>query len=170
MPQTKYTTEKQIEEMRQEIQQEKQKMSGSVTQKRSVRNTAGWILFSVVIMVLVGVIISVNITKSRGEIPSIGGYQLFVIESGSMEPTLNIGTVILMHKPKDSEALKENTIVTFRTPSAEIVTHRIVQVITTEDGERLYQTKGDNPQNSIDPDPLTPERVIGVYIAKVPLT
>ncbi|UWG95378.1 signal peptidase I [Dehalobacter sp. DCM] len=170
MSQTKYTTQEQIEEMRREILKEKQKLQGIVRKRRPPLETVGQVLFLSTVVLLVGAIISINITKSRGEIPSIGGYALFLIESGSMEPTLKTGSVILSHKPKDPGTLKEDTIVTFRTLSDKIVTHRIVGVVTSGNGQIGYQTKGDNPQNTVDPNLLTPDRVIGVYIAKVPLT
>lgn len=176
----RYTTPEQIEEMRQEIRREKEKRtaSGTVKKERIWRlspgklavKTAGWVVFVSLVLLLAGTIVSVNMAKSRGEIPSLLGFQFFVIESGSMEPTLDIGSVILSKKIKDRENLKVNDIVTFKNLTGAVVTHRIVEVSPGEKGEVIYRTKGDNPRNSIDQDPLTPDRVLAVFVAKIPLT
>lgn len=180
MTQTKYTTQEQIEAMRKEILREKEKMTRISTGKSLARNRlpqgkqvwkkAGQVIFAALMLVLVWSIISIQMTKSRGEIPSVLGFQLFAIESGSMEPTLKIGAVIVSRKPKDPEMLTENDIVTFRTLANVIVTHRIIEVVINNDGSKAYRTKGDNPKNSADQELLTLNRVIGVFVAKIPLT
>lgn len=180
MQKGKYTTPEQIEEMRRELQREKQKISGAPTvegdkerklrKKKLAAKAAGWAVFISVVLLLVTAIASIYMAKSRGEVPSLLGFQLFVVESGSMEPTLDIGSVILCRKPKNAAELRENNIVTFKTLSGFIVTHRIVQVNTDGSGRVTYRTKGDNPHNSIDQEVLTPDRVLAVFIAKIPLT
>lgn len=179
MSQTKYTTQEQIEAMRQEILREKEKMAGissgngpskgRLSLRRQALKTVGGAIFLALCLFLVWSIISIQITKSRGEIPNVLGFQLFAVESGSMEPTLKVGVVIVSRKPKDPETLKVNDIVTFRTLSEAIVTHRIIEVMD-DNGSKAYRTKGDNPINSPDQDLLTPNRVIGVFFARVPLT
>lgn len=166
--------------MRKEILLEKQKMSGGSTaednirknqqRKNSLVKTGGWIMFLSVVLVLVSSIISVNIAKSKGEIPNILGFNLFVVESGSMEPTLNIGSVILCRKFNNTSSLKINDVVTFKNLSGYIVTHRIVGIVTDEHGGTAYHTKGDNPKNSVDQELLTPDRVLAKFILKIPLT
>jgi signal peptidase I len=181
MQQTKLTTQEQIDEMRKEILREKQKMSGirmpeaigseKLRKKKTVVRIAGRVVYLSVILMLIAALVLINMAKNRGEIPSLpGGFQLFTVESGSMEPTLNVGSVILCRKPQNAESLKENNIVTFRTLSGFIVTHRIVNVITDQDGNIAFRTKGDNPNNSTDQEVLTPDRVIAVFIARIPLT
>lgn len=179
MTQTKHTTQEQIEAMRQEILREKEKMAGISSGKvsstgrlplrRQAMKIVSGVIFLALCLLLVWSIISIQITKSRGEIPNVLGFQLFAVESGSMEPTLKIGAVIVSRKPKDPENLKVNDVVTFRTLSNAIVTHRIIEVLN-DNGSKAYRTKGDNPINSPDQDLLTPNRVIGVFFAKIPLT
>lgn len=180
MTQTKYTTQEQIETMRQEILREKEKMLGlssenscsivRLPQARKVFKTIGGVVFLVVSLLLVWSIISIQMTKSRGEIPNVLGFQLFAVESGSMEPTLKIGTVIVSRKPKDPQSLSVDNIVTFRTLSNAVVTHRIIEVVVDANGRIAYRTKGDNPQNSADQELLTPNRVIGLFVVRIPLT
>lgn len=181
MPEGKHTTQEQIDEMRRELQREKQKAYGAGTRggrrskssgkRKLAAKAAGWVVFTSIVLVLGAAIVSINVTKNRGGIPSLpGGYQLFVVESGSMEPTFKVGVVILSRKPKDANSLKANDVVTFRTLSGSIVTHRIIEVTKDEKGNIGYRTKGDNPKNSVDRELLTPDRVIAVFLAKVPLT
>jgi signal peptidase len=172
MSPTKYTTPEQIEEMRREIRREKEKSAnregtaGSWRRRlpsgRKVIHLGGWLVFSTLVLVLVTAIIAINITKSRGEIPNIGGFQLFSVESGSMEPTLPVGSLILSRVPKDPGSLAGGDIVTFKTLSGFVVTHRIIEVLPNADGTAAYRTKGDNPRNSPDQELLTEDRVIGL--------
>lgn len=172
---SKYTTQEQIEEMRKEILQEKEKISQRGRQKqqinkKSVFKIGGQLLFVGVILLLVANLILIQVAKSRGEIPGILGFHLFVVESGSMEPTLDIGAVLLSRTPKNPANLKVKDVVTFKTLSGHIVTHRIIEVVVDEEGQTAYHTKGDNPKNSVDQELLTPDRVLAVFIMKIPLT
>ncbi len=175
-----HTTQEQIDEMRREIQREKQKAAGisaagggrkrSHQKKRRRIKLVGQVAFFSMVILLSAAIISIQITRSKGGIPSLLGFQMFVVESGSMEPTLNVGTVILSRKPEHAENLGENDIVTFRSLAGAVITHRIVEVVTGGDGNVAFHTKGDNPRNSVDQELLTPDRVLGRFVLKVPLT
>jgi signal peptidase len=180
MPATKLTTKEQIDEMREELKRAKDKMhkvkqpgrpgenKGRV--RKLVFRIIGWILFSAIVLSLLAALASVYIAKSKGEVPNLFGFQLFAVESGSMDPTLKIGTIILTKRPKDPAALEKGDIVTFETTAGAIVTHRIVAVTTEESGKTAYQTKGDNPINSPDVELLAPDRVLAVFLARIPLT
>jgi signal peptidase len=87
-----------------------------------------------------------------------------------MQPTFDIGTVILSKEPSDPSNLSVGDVVTFKSLNDTTVTHRIIEVVTDEDGSIKYRTKGDNPLNSPDSELLDPERVISVYVFKIPLT
>ncbi len=179
MSQSKYTTDEQIESMRREIALQKQLSEdgalhggkfGKLRRKHSGMKILGWVVFAAVVSMLAGAIFMVQAAKSRGEVPGFLGYHLFSIESGSMEPTLKTGSVILCRTSGHPDELGKDTIVTFKTLSGYIVTHRIIEVRTGSDGNVLYGTKGDNPVNSPDKELLSPDRVIAVFVAKIPLT
>ena len=174
---SKYTTQEQIEAMRSEILREMQKKFGDAakTERKVFIERAfkacTWIVFLSVFTLLIVTLIGVYAAKSRGETPTIfGAYQLFAVESGSMEPTLAVGSVIVSKKTEHPESLKINQIVTFHMLSGVVVTHRIIEVIKDESGHTFYRTKGDNPKNSWDEELLDPARVIGVFAAKIPFT
>jgi len=77
------------------------------------------------------------------------GYQNFVIYSGSMEPTVKVGSLLLT-RPANVEDLQVGDVITYRSPGNHTtLTHRIVS-IRQQDGERVFKTKGDA---SLQPDP-----------------
>lgn len=173
MERSKQTTLRQIEDLRREIEREKQTMSGGKKKPGNINRApkvAEWILFGCVASVLAIVLLSVQTAKNRGEIPNIMGFYIFRIESGSMKPTFDVGALIICRKADGPGSLEEGDIVTFSSSSGDIVTHRIIEVWFEEDGAAFYRTKGDNPANSPDPELLTPDRVIAVFTGKVPLT
>ncbi|NMB42053.1 MAG: signal peptidase I [Firmicutes bacterium] len=138
--------------------------------KKPVIKIAGWIIFFIIILSLLATLASIHMAKKKGETPGLLGFQLYKIESGSMAPVLPVGAVILSRRPADASQLQEQDIVTFETTSGAIVTHRIIKVLTDDKGNVRYRTKGDNPISSPDLEMLTPNRVIAVFITKIPFT
>ena len=110
-------------------------------------------------------------------LPSLLGFQRYVIESGSMEPTLPVGSVVYS-KPVDADDLEVGDIISFKPPPEygidKVVTHRVVDIqrahVSTErpdagapekqviesgpkpgaETRRVFTTKGDANK---DPDP-----------------
>lgn len=165
----KYTTEQQIADLKKEIEEEGNRSvsQNGGTNKRKVRSIISWSVFLVVVVCLGSLLVMILMAKSKGETPMLFGYQLYVVQSGSMEPTFPIGTVILSKVPKNTSDLQVGQIVTF-VDKGITITHRIVEV-DHKQGETEYRTKGDNPENSIDPDVLTPNRVKAVFVFRIPL-
>lgn len=93
------------------------------------------------------------------------GFYLLTVQSGSMEPAIRTGSLIVVKSQGNYQ--KEN-IITFYSASGskDTTTHRIVAVIDGK-GERNFQTQGD--ANGTPDGNLIPEsRVIGRVIGKVP--
>ena len=101
--------------------------------------------------------------KEPNKIPSLFGYKAFSIESGSMEPTLHIGDMIII-KETNPEELKTNDIITFMEENS-AVTHRIVEIIH-EDEKNSYKTKGD-ANNANDSELVKQENIQGRYVCKI---
>jgi len=106
--------------------------------------------------------------KFFGDTPSVFGYNFYYIATGSMEPTIAVGDIILS-KEADVDALKVGDIVTFNGEngdlSGKIVTHRL-QSVYEENGQTFVVTKGD--ANTVNDPPHRAEAVISVMKAKVP--
>ncbi|MCJ7509916.1 MAG: signal peptidase I [Dehalococcoidia bacterium] len=73
------------------------------------------------------------------------GYNSYVIYSGSMQPAVKVGS-LLVSRPVDVNDLRVGDVITYRSPGNHtMLTHRIVDM-RQEDGEWVFQTKGDaNP-------------------------
>lgn len=116
----------------------------------------------VIILVLYSVIIMLQKIIWRDKIPNIFGFKNFIVLSGSMEPKLKIGDIIIV---KETSKIKEGDIISFKEKNS-IVTHRITKIIN-EDGEEFLQTKGD-ANSAIDIDLVRKDAVEGKYCFKIP--
>lgn len=97
------------------------------------------------------------------------------VVSGSMEPGLMTGTVILVDKKVNTSNLSPGTAITFMPGEKKLpVTHRIVEVIYDKAGKQFYVTKGDNNEDN-DPGHVAPVNVAGTVkhdlddVLKLPL-
>lgn len=86
-------------------------------------------------------------------VPSVLGYERYVITGGSMSGTFEKGSVAF-EKPVPVAELRRGDVITYQPPAAsgvtDLVTHRITSIKPAEGGGTLYRTQGDaNP----DPDP-----------------
>lgn len=95
---------------------------------------------------------------------SFFGYRLFYVKTGSMEPAIPTGSILVVQKRKTDITIGD--IITFHSPEGVILglpnTHRVIGQVQQE-GTNWYQTQGDaNPG----PDPylVSPENVIGKVV------
>jgi signal peptidase len=89
---------------------------------------------------------------------------MFIVKSGSMEPKIHTGSVVIDHTATN---YKLKDVITFKIPnSKDTVTHRIVQ-ISSKNGVTSYRVKGDaNP--TPDPGPVLKTNVIGRVLFSIP--
>lgn len=96
-------------------------------------------------------------------------YTVAVIGSGSMDPTLKIGDMILIDKTyrKRTSRLKEGQVLVFKIKDT-IYTHRIVK-ISRKNGKCYILTKGDRKGQEIDTWTVTNKDIVGVTKLKIPV-
>lgn len=106
--------------------------------------TAGNVIFIVFIVIVVTLGGFMVQAKLSGGAPSVGPYQLYVVLSGSMNPTFDTGSLIGVEKVKPEE-IKADDIITFKNPDNEkmIVTHRVIDILKLTAGQIAFMTKGD---------------------------
>ena len=77
---------------------------------------------------------------------NLGGFMMFRVVTGSMEPTIPTGALLLARQV-DFNSVQVDDIICFRTQAAEIwgkiVTHRVVEILEADHGGFLLVTKGD---------------------------
>jgi len=97
------------------------------------------------------------------ETPNFLGIKTYVIISGSMEPSLQIGDIVIVKKVAQNE-LKQGDIISYRQGQS-VITHRIAEVIDKE-GEVEYKTKGDN-NNAEDSGIISYEMIEGKVVKHI---
>ena len=112
-----------------------------------------------IIVTVVSLVFVYTMLQNAGRIPDIMGYRLYVVQSGSMEPDIQTGSLVIS-KRESPENLVIGDVVTFKSKddSTTLVTHRIEQ-ISKENGELSFITKGD-ANDVIDLEPVKPENII----------
>ncbi len=113
-----------------------------------------------VFLFIVGLILTISI------LPIKDNYRILSVISGSMEPTIDTGSLIAV-KPVDE--YRQGDVITFKpTESSEDkdnITHRIVGIEET-DGFIEYKTKGDANEHE-DSDTVKPSQIIGKYFFSI---
>lgn len=129
---------------------------------RAIKNVVCWLL----IIALVLTVILSMVTRFSGNTPSVFGYTLQRVSSGSMVPVLQVGDVILSKKIDNPSNLKKGDIITFQGGSEfsnKHVTHRVIEApYTDESGVLVLRTKGD--ANSTGDPPIKASSVEAIYI------
>lgn len=97
-------------------------------------------------------------------LPLVTGWDRVVLTSGSMQPLIDPGDIVLTQQA--SHPLAPGTVVVFKNPNkpGALITHRVIENLP--DGS--YRTKGDaNAQADVSP--VTPENVVGRGAMLVPV-
>lgn len=90
----------------------------------------------------------------------LGQYRSFLVQSGSMEPSIMTGDIIIV---KSSFQYLKNDVVTFEDYQQRRVTHRIVDIQNNNN----ITTKGDANRSS-DSENITVKQIIGKVILVIP--
>jgi len=121
-------------------------------------------IIAVLITVILLIILSFNLFNFisirilGNELPTINGYALLEVISGSMEPKISKGDIVVIDTKV--KKYKVNDIITFKDVNGSFVTHRIVEI---NDSELI--TKGD-ANNTID-EAIDKDMIIGRYVYQI---
>ena len=113
------------------------------------------------ILVSVFVLLSVVLTPA-GRVPRVVGFSVFRVLTGSMEPEIPEGSLLVVRET-DTDAIQIGDVISFFSPDptleGAVNTHRVVD-IQTENGGKVFYTKGD--ANVLeDAYPVPADRVVG---------
>ena len=120
------------------------------------------LFFIVIIFAIIMIMLSVN--SDNNGVATLFGYIPFSIQSGSMEPTIMKGDLIVVKQVEDNSNLQKDDIISFfalEEKTKIIKTHRIIEV--KKNGPMTsYVTKGDN--NPVEDEiEVAPGDIIGKY-------
>ena len=128
-----------------------------------IKNIICWSL----VVILVFTMVVFFTARINGSTPSVFGYSIFRVSSGSMEPELKVGDIILDKVVENPEALKVGDVITFKSDDYGdmLVTHKVIRAPYEENGKLMLQTKG--VANEIADNPIRIDEVKGIMICKV---
>ena len=131
---------------------------------RILRTVLCWLCIALLLIV----VISLVTAKIQGSYPSVFGYSIYRVSSGSMSPELEVGDVILGKSVSDPMDIKVGDIVTYKGSgelSGMLITHKVIVAPEEVDGVLTLQTKG--IANEIPDSPISAERVVSVVVCEV---
>jgi len=122
-------------------------------------------IFKSIYYVFIGLIVVVALLLIVSVLPITGNYKVMTVISGSMEPAIKMGSVVMVKPVSD---YKIGDVITFgpysRTKAP--TTHRIYD-IKVEGGQPIYITKGD-VNNAPDPREIKKSDILGKVLFSVP--
>jgi signal peptidase len=116
--------------------------------------------------IIVGLFCLIAVLLIISVLPITGNFKVLTVLSGSMEPNIHTGSVVVVKPTKD---YKIGDVITFGpyTKTQTPTTHRIKD-IRVQDGQEVYITKGD-ANGSPDTREITKKDIIGKAWLSVPL-
>lgn len=121
----------------------------------------------IMIAIIVTIFCTLIITKENlhpDKVPDVMGYKPFIVLTGSMEPTIKAGDLVIV-KQANLEELNKGDIIAFRNTEDDVVLiHRIAEK-ETKDGKITLKTKGDNNQSE-DRVEVGRENIEGIYVVE----
>ncbi len=132
-----------------------------------ILNLIGNILYTLLVLLVVLILITVVLQRASNNNLSLGGYRIFNIVTGSMQPKYEVGDVLVSKTISPSEIKKEDDITYLGKEgdfAGKIVTHQVID-IENENGNYKFHTKG---LANTEEDPIVgQDQVVGKIIYKV---
>ncbi|MFC0682303.1 signal peptidase I [Lysobacter korlensis] len=102
-------------------------------------------------------------------VPAVAGATPLAVLTPSMEPTLPVGTLVVV-KPTPVQDVRLGDVITYQIKPGDptLVTHRVVEVRSISTGDIEFLTKGDN-NDATDPTVVTAPQLKGKVWYSVPL-
>jgi signal peptidase len=121
--------------------------------------------FKIIYYIFLTFIVAIAILLIVSVFPIGGNYKLFIVQSGSMEPAIKMGSLVIVKPAKD---YKIGDVISFGlvTKTKAPTTHRIYDIKVT-DGKISYITKGD-ANNAPDQREVSKKDVIGKVLFSIP--
>ena len=131
-------------------------------------NVVGIVLCVILIPILIiNVTLIVKSYTNTDEVPKIGGYAPLIVLTGSMEPKIKSGDLIIV-KQIDGKDVKNEDVIAFIDPDGNgtsILTHKVIEIYE-ENGTIFFKTKGD-ANNTEDRLPVSEDALVGIYVTRV---
>jgi len=129
------------------------------------------VAINVILILTIGAasILAFTARRSRDGIPTVLGHKVLAVISGSMEPAVHTGDVIIVRPLTAGQVPADGDIITFRSKDKPdmLITHRVVGTVKINGEPRAFVTKGD-ANDAMDLSAVSIEQVVGRYAWRVP--
>ena len=128
-----------------------------------IGNIVGIILCAILLpFVIVNMTLVIKSYVYPDKVPTFLGVAPMIVTSGSMHPNIKLDDLVFTREVKQ-ETLKERDVIAYLAkPEGPVITHRIVEISATREGEVFYYCQGD-ANNTPDQDPVFWGQVIGKF-------
>jgi len=126
-----------------------------------------------VLIIAASAFLALSTRASKDRVPTLAGRKVLTVLSGSMEPAIHTGDVIVVRPLAQGELPKEGDVITFRAgPENQmkddmLITHRVMGIVLINDKPSAWVTKGD-ANDSQDLTPVSLPQIVGTYSWRVP--
>lgn len=149
-------------------------MSSNSKQEKSTAGSKLSTIIGAILCIILIPILVINVTlivksyTNKDEVPKLGGYCPLIVLTGSMEPMIQSGDLIIVKQIETANIVNGDVIAFFDPDSKNnsVLTHRIVETVN-EDGVISYRTKGD-ANNAEDSSLVPADKVVGIYKTRIP--
>lgn len=119
---------------------------------------------------IINITITIKGAVNKDEVPTVFGVAPLIVQTGSMQPLILEGDIVFIKKT-DVNALKKGDIIAYKDSASNsngwsVVTHRIIEVFSLQNGDTAYKTKGDYNLGD-DTGYITQDEVVGIYVGRV---
>lgn len=139
------------------------KNNKTITSNKTIKmlSNIGFAIFMTIMLVLIFITAQ---SKYTGEEPGLFNHRIYIVNSGSMRPTLEVDSLIIVKEISPREVVIEDIITYYGHDKSSRVTHRVVEV---QNMGEAFITKGD-ANGVADPLPLDGDKLIGKVVFTVP--
>ena len=120
--------------------------------------------FTIFMAVMIFLILTTAQSRITGREPKLFNHRIYVVDSGSMSPTIKVDSMIIVKELKPNEINKMDIITYYGHDKNSRVTHRAIEI--KNNGES-FVTKGDANEVE-DPMPVEGEKLIGKVVFSIP--
>lgn len=132
--------------------------------EKSIRKKISIFLYILLIPILIyNLVLIAQSIITPNKTPNFLGIKTYAITSGSMEPNINIGDIVIVEEVDETD-LKVGDVISYRKGQT-IITHRIAKIENSE-GHNIYITKGDN-NNTEDMENIEIDRIEGKVVLNI---
>lgn len=116
--------------------------------------------------IILAILLAIGLFIVGSLLPIKNNYRILSVMSGSMEPAIKTGSVVVIFPQKNYDTSEIITFRQFRQNEETFTTHRLA-AIEQKDGKTVYKTRGDANEED-DFEPIEPSSVVGKVVLGIP--